>query len=66
MTGTEDDTFNALRRPSIQEMGDMYRRWIIPGTAISTSTEERRKFFHSNGWGVKEYINACRERNIDL
>jgi hypothetical protein len=47
-------------------MKEIYRQWMRDQHPYSWSTDERRQLFNSNGWGMQEFIESSRARNIKL
>jgi hypothetical protein len=54
----EDDTFERLRRPSLEEMTRLHRNWIGPRPHRFISLESSEAFFQSHNWDREEYIMA--------
>lgn len=51
---TEDDTFLALSRPSLQEMIAHYRAWVDDKSLRETPD----KAIERHGWGWQEFLIA--------
>jgi hypothetical protein len=55
---TEEDTFNALRRPNIHEMVSLYHRWIFSNYPGHKNTLHNIEFPKAHGWEWIEFLEA--------
>lgn len=56
----ENDTFEALRRPTIDQMAKLHTVWLDERVNSFITIEKSEEFFRSHGWEREEFISQIK------
>lgn len=60
---TEDDTFAALKKPTLYDMSEKYFS-VLKNQARSMSMNDREEFFRENGWDFSVWLKEYPESKL--